>query len=177
MAGILNVKQNKSAGKMLEPRPDDLLTRTMVVAADQALASPEMGPQLMQMVSAAQDPTDGIGMALVVMLGNMRSSIVEQGNALPMDVLFLPGGTADIVAQHMAQEAGIPEDQIPAIAAGAVVVAEEMLMETDQLTSQAAQEAPQGQEAMAGGGVPAGPPGGPTAPPSGIMGDMQGGMA
>lgn len=180
MAGLLGQRENKTASR-IKPREEDLFTRTLVVAGEQALAAPEIGGQLVQFAGTANTPEDGVGMALAILLGNMRSAVVEQGKGLPMEVVFIPGGTADILAESLAEDVGIPQEEVPTVAKAAVQVAQQMLLQMDEATQSAMQQqqggdqgAPQpGMES----GVPAGHPQGmgqpaPSAHPQGLLGGM-----
>lgn len=124
MAGLLASKENDR----LKPHDDDLLTRSLVAAGEQAVYDDNVGPQLMQMVQAGNDPETGVGLALTVLLSNVRNSFVENsGKGIPMDILFMKKGAAPVLAQCLADYAGVPE-----AAQGAVPIAKQMIMNTDQ---------------------------------------------
>lgn len=176
MAGILAAAKKKPS--RIKPREGDLFTRTLVVAGEQALNTPEIGGQIAQLASSASSPGAGVGIALSVLLGNMRSSIVEQGKGLPMDVVFIPGGTADILAQDIAEDLGVPEEQMAAVISEGVQMAEQMLSEIDNVTQQSMQQQPpQGGQPPAPEqqGMTMPPGGGGSAPQAGggILGGMQ----
>lgn len=163
MANGLLTQKEETAGR-LRPHDDDLATRSIVAAGEKAIYDPQVGGQLMQMVQAGNDPESGVGMALTVLLSNLRNSLVESGKGVPMDILFMKKGAAPVLAQCLADYADVPE-----AAAGAVPIAQQMMMQTDQMAMEGnAQQGQPQQEAPQGG-----PPQQPQATPQqGIMGGM-----
>lgn len=137
--------QNEKTKDRLRPHDDDLVTRSIVAAGEKAIYDPQIGGQLVQMVHAGNDPESGVGMALTVLLSNLRNSLVESGKGVPMNILFMKKGAAPILAQCLADYADVPE-----AAAGAVPIAQQMMMQTDQMAMQGNSQHGQPQQ----GGMP-----------------------
>lgn len=168
MAGLLAPEETMT--QPTKPREEDLFTRTLVAGGQQALNNEQLGSQVAQLAKSGSDPANGVGIALTVLLSNMRNSIVEQGNSVPMDLLFIPKGAAEILAEDIAELAGAP----PEAAKAAVGIAQQMIMQTDEaaLAGQQQAGAPQSPTApQQGQGAPMPPPGAmpPSAAPQGLL--------
>lgn len=170
MAGLLAPEETMS--QRSKPRDEDLFTRTLVAGGQQALNNEQLGGQLVQLAQGGSDPANGVGIALTVLLSNMRNSIVEQGNSVPMDLLFIPKGAAEILAEDIAEMAGAP----PEAAKAAVGVAQQMIMQTDEAAMAGQQGGPQGVSQgsvapLGAGQSPMAPPqpNGATAAPTGLL--------
>lgn len=136
MAGLL-AQESPQRNK---PREDDVFTRTLVAGGQQALYNDQIGPQIAQVAQSGSDPANGVGIALTVLLSNMRNSLVEQGKGVPMDLIFVPRGAAEILAEDIAEMVGAP----PEAAKAAVGIAQQMIMQTDEAAIAGQQGGPQG---------------------------------
>lgn len=139
MAALL--AQEETSPQRSKPRENDVFTRTLVAGGQQALYNDQIGPQIAQVAQSGSDPANGVGIALTVLLSNMRNSLVEQGKGVPMDLIFVPRGAAEILAEDIAEMVGAP----PEAAKAAVGIAQQMIMQTDEAAMAGQQQGgPQG---------------------------------
>lgn len=151
---------------------DDLFTRILVSGGEAIIYGEESGDQIAQLLQAGSDISNSIGLALSVLLSAGRNSLVEQGNAVPMDLIFMPQGAAEILGKKLGDL--FPEEVSPQDIRRGVVIAKDMIMDTDAAASGAGGEGGLAQQAQMEAEQGMVPPQGGEMPPeqAGLLGGM-----
>lgn len=153
---------------------DDLFTRILVSGGEAILYGEDSGEQMVQLMKAGSDVPNSIGLVLSILISSGRNALVEQGNAAPMDLIFMPQGAAEILGARVGE---IMEASPQEVRKG-VIIAKDMIMDTDAASAEAGRQMEEGggeqmppEQGMGEGMMGMDPPMSPEQP-VGLLGGM-----